>query len=107
MRHSELDVIRERLQQRLGELTKRAGKIENDLRQPLNPDWEDRITERENDEVLESLDASTLDEAGQIQEALDRMNAGTYGICLTCGKPVGEKRLEAVPHAATCVGCAS
>ena len=107
MGHTELNVLRERLQQRLDELTKRAGRIENDLRQPLNPDSEDRITERENDEVLESLDASTLEEAGQIQEALDRVNSGTYGICLTCGKPVGEKRLEAVPHAATCVSCAS
>ena len=107
MGHTELNVLRERLQQRLDELTKRAWKIENDLRQPLNPDSEDRITERENDEVLESLDASTLEEAGQIQEALDRVNSGTYGICLTCGKPVGEKRLEAVPHAATCVSCAS
>ena len=107
MRHTKLDVLRERLQQRLDELTKRAGRIETDLRKPLNPDSQDRVTQTENDEVLESLDASTLDEAGQIQAALDRVNAGTYGICLTCGKPVGEKRLEAVPHAATCVSCAS
>ncbi len=107
MRHTELNVLRERLRRRLDELTNRAGKIENDLRQPLNPDSEDRVTETENVEVLESLDASTLDEAGQVQAALDRVNAGTYGICLTCGKPVGEKRLEAVPHAATCISCAS
>ncbi len=107
MRHTEVDAIRERLQQRLGELTKRAGKIENDLRKPLNPDWEDRVTETENDEVLESLESSTLDEAGQIQAALDRVNAGTYGISLTCGTSVGEERLEAIPHAATCISCAS
>jgi RNA polymerase-binding transcription factor DksA len=50
---------------------------------------------------------STLDEAGQIQEVLDRVNAGKYGICLTCGKPVGKKQLEAVPYAATCVSYAS
>ena len=107
MQDTELDVVRERLQQRLDELTRRAGKIEADLRQPLNPDSEDRVTERENDEVLQSLEASTLDEAGQIQEALNRVNAGTYGKCLTCGKPVGEQRLKAIPHAAICVNCAS
>jgi RNA polymerase-binding transcription factor DksA len=107
VQHTELDVLRERLQQRLDELTRRAGKIEHDLRQPLSPDSEERVTEMENDEVLEGLDASVLDEARQIQEALGRVNAGTYGICLTCGNPVGEKRLEAVPHAATCVNCAS
>ena len=55
VRHTELDVVRERLQQRLDGLTKRAGKIETDLRQPLNPDSEARVTERENDEVLQSL----------------------------------------------------
>ncbi len=58
MRHTEVDAIRERLQQRLDEFTKRAGKIENDLRTPRNPDWEDRVTETENDEVLESLESS-------------------------------------------------
>ena len=107
MRHTEADAIRERLHQRLDELSKRAGKIENDLRKPRNPDWEDRATETENDEALESLELSTLDEAGQIRAALERVNAGTYGTCLICGTPVGEERLEAIPHAATRISCAS
>ena len=70
MRHTEAEAIRERLQQRLDELSKRAGKIENDLRKSRNPDWEDRATETENDDALESLELSTLDEAGQIRAAL-------------------------------------
>ena len=107
MRDSERDAIRERLQQRLDQLTRRAGQIGNDLRRPQNPDWEERATEIENDEVLESLDSSTLEEVKLIQAALDRVSAGTYGICMSCGQPVGEKRLDAVPHAATCIDCAS
>ena len=102
----ELAATRDRLEQRLAQLTKRAGEIESDLRRPQNPDWEERATEIENDEVLETLDSSTLDEAKQIQEALNRVNTGTYGVCLRCGQPVGDKRLEAVPHAATCINCA-
>ena len=107
MNSTELAVSRDRLQQRLSQLMKRAGEIESDLRKPQNPDWEERATEIENDEVLETLDSSTLDEVKQIQEALERVNAGTYGVCLRCGQPVGDKRLEAVPHAATCISCAS
>ena len=107
MDHTELDALRQRLQRRLEGLTRRTGKIENDLRQPLDPDSEERVTELENDEVLQKLDKSMLDEARQIQAALDRVSAGTYGLCLTCGKSIGEKRLEAVPHTATCVGCAA
>ena len=106
MKEAELVAVRDRLQSRLSELTKRAGKIESDLRRPQNPDWTERATEVENDEVLETLDTSTLDEVKQIQEALDRVNAGTYGVCSSCGKPVGDKRLDAVPYAATCITCA-
>jgi len=107
MQDSERNVIRGRLEQRLVQLTRRAGKIGTDLRRLQNPDSEERATETENDEVLESLDSSTLDEVTQIQSALERIKAGTYGICLGCGQSVGEKRLEAVPHAATCINCAS
>ena len=107
MKQAELATTRDRLQQRLSRLTKRAGQIESDLRKPQNPDWEERATEIENDDVLETLDTSTLDEAKQIQEALKRVDAGTYGVCLRCGQSVGVKRLEAVPHAATCIDCAS
>ena len=107
MKNDGLTAIRNRLQERLALLTVRAGKIETDLRKPQNQDWEERATEIENDEVLESLDSTTLEEVKQIQSALERINAGTYGTCLGCGRPVGDERLQAVPHAATCINCAS
>ena len=107
MKSSKLAVTRDRLQQRLSQLTERAGQIETDLRKPKNTDWEERATETEGDEVLETLDSSTLEEAKQIEAALKRVDAGTYGVCLHCGQAVGDKRLEAVPHAATCINCAS
>lgn len=34
----------------------------------------------------------------RIDEALQRIEKGTYGICQATGKPIGRKRLEAVPH---------
>ena len=42
----------------------------------------------------------------QVEEALGRLNAGTYGTCLSCGRVVAPERLEAIPWAATCIECA-
>ncbi len=40
-----------------------------------------------------------------LNEALDRIEKGTYGICRTCDKKIQIKRLEAVPHATQCIEC--
>ena len=41
----------------------------------------------------------------EIDAALARVDAGTYGICEACGKPIPEARLEVVPEATLCVNC--
>ena len=43
----------------------------------------------------------------EVDAALARLDAGTYGMCERCGEPVGEVRLEALPAARTCIGCAA
>lgn len=40
-----------------------------------------------------------------VEEALDRLDAGDYGICLACDEPIAEKRLRALPWARYCVIC--
>ena len=40
-----------------------------------------------------------------VEEALDRLEAGDYGICLACDEPIAEKRLRALPWARYCVTC--
>lgn len=42
-----------------------------------------------------------------IDQALARIDAGTYGMCIRCGNPLPDERLEAVPWAALCVPCSS
>jgi RNA polymerase-binding protein DksA len=37
--------------------------------------------------------------------ALERMDDGTYGICESCGNPIGKLRLQAAPRATLCVTC--
>ncbi|MBU4337387.1 MAG: TraR/DksA C4-type zinc finger protein, partial [Actinobacteria bacterium] len=41
----------------------------------------------------------------QTQHALDRIRSGTYGVCESCGEPVGKARLQAFPRANLCVEC--
>jgi len=43
----------------------------------------------------------------EIEEALNRIDNGTYGLCTSCGQPVGGSRLEALPYASLCVHCKS
>jgi RNA polymerase-binding protein DksA len=42
---------------------------------------------------------------GAIAAALDRLDNGTYGCCVSCGKEIPEERLKAVPYASRCVPC--
>ena len=42
-------------------------------------------------------------ELEEVDAALGRLDAGTYGICALCGQPVGDGRLEAKPAARYCV----
>jgi DnaK suppressor protein len=41
----------------------------------------------------------------QTEHALERIAAGTYGTCESCGKPIGKARLQAFPRAVLCVSC--
>ncbi|HSX67613.1 TraR/DksA family transcriptional regulator [Nocardioides sp.] len=43
----------------------------------------------------------------EVEAALARVDAGTYGVCERCGEPIGTERLEARPVARLCIGCAS
>jgi len=40
-----------------------------------------------------------------VEAALARLDAGTYGICLRCGRAIAEGRLEALPWVAHCIDC--
>ena len=51
---------------------------------------------------LNSLDYERLK---MIDEALDRVQAGDYGICQRCEEPIPARRLEVLPWAKYCVGC--
>ena len=44
-------------------------------------------------------------EQEQVREAIDRARAGQYGICASCGNPIGKQRMKARPEATLCIDC--
>lgn len=98
--------VRNRLEDRLQQLSARATRIEDDLRSQRHPDSEERVTESENDEVLEGLGEAERAELGRVRHALARLDAGTYSTCERCGEEIPSARLEAVPDTSLCVACA-
>jgi RNA polymerase-binding transcription factor DksA len=99
--------IRQQLETELDKLTQRMTRIDGDLRATHDPDWAERATEIEDDEVLEGLGAAGRVEVAAIRAALTRLDAGTYGACAACGGPIPEPRLKAIPTVATCIECAA
>jgi DnaK suppressor protein len=55
----------------------------------------------------EALAASLRETLGDVERALAKLDAGTFGVCEGCGQPIGAARLEAKPAARFCMGCAS
>jgi DnaK suppressor protein len=53
--------------------------------------------------VLRDEAAARLDE---VDAALARLSAGTYGVCEACGGPIAAERLDALPVTRRCVACA-
>jgi RNA polymerase-binding protein DksA len=58
--------------------------------------------DREIDYTLEENSENVL---SSIDGALARIEQGTYGICVTCGKPISQERLAAIPWATQCIDC--
>ncbi|MBO9481184.1 MULTISPECIES: TraR/DksA family transcriptional regulator [Gammaproteobacteria] len=94
------------LMARRDELNTRLGKIKKDASRKNSADWSEQAQERENDEVIDALGNEAVIELGKINRALDRINEGDYGFCLSCGKEIPVQRLEVMPYADLCVQCA-
>lgn len=69
------------------------------LRDLMDPD---SVLERE---LAEAGAVRAREAIAEVEHALDRIEAGTYGRCVSCGQPVPFERLEAVPSARFCVSC--
>jgi RNA polymerase-binding transcription factor DksA len=101
-----LTTRRAQLEERYADLKARLESIDGELDQNPSADWEDLATEREGDEVLERMGISAQQEMRQIEAALERLDAGEYGDCVSCGEPISDERLDVLPYTPFCRDCA-
>ena len=82
------------------------GSLDEETEEPANDnhpaDVATATLDREIDYTLEENSEHVL---AEIDAALARIQAGTYGTCRTCGQPIAEERLEAIPYATQCIDC--
>jgi RNA polymerase-binding transcription factor DksA len=100
--------IRHELLARRASLRHRHERIQRDLQRrndPLLSDAPDRAIQLQNDDALHVIDDATNDELATIEESLQRLERGLYGICKECGGEIEDARLHLL-HAVTCAECA-
>ena len=56
---------------------------------------------------IDALVGSLRDTLSDIDDALAKIDAGSYGVCEQCSQEIGDARLEAMPAARLCIACAS
>lgn len=101
------DYFRNRLLSLQQKLNHRVHAIDRDIRhEGMSADWGEQATERENDEVLESLGNASSQELLKIKSALKRLDEGEYFSCSVCGEDIPAARLELLPFTTCCVNCA-
>ncbi|WP_153557235.1 TraR/DksA family transcriptional regulator [Roseimaritima sediminicola] len=65
----------------------------------------DAAVDTAQDEVNSQLVEAESRELGLIDEALERLKDGSYGVCEECGKNIPLARLQALPYATDCIHC--
>jgi DnaK suppressor protein len=101
------------LEQRKNELLK---ELNMDAVKVAGDDYDDKFPdfgEKEDENAAEVVDfeknlsmEKTLEVSlFNVKRALEKIEAGNYGICEKCGAPINPKRLEAFPSASTCMEC--
>jgi DnaK suppressor protein len=65
----------------------------------------DVISPNEDREMSFAIQSMLVERANRLAEALDRLQGGTYGLCVECDEPIAPARLRAIPAVTTCVRC--
>ena len=109
---SELTEVRQMLEEEAAGLRADIAEAESQIAERLDNGLRDagddeadvgvKTFERENEYVMTSNLRDLLE---QTEKALARIDAGSYGVCESCGQPIGKARLIAFPRAVLCVTC--
>ena len=108
MEKKHLDLYKKRLLERKEQLFDIVSKTEQDGREADEQPAQDLADKASNSYTKELLFKKSNDDRfilHLIQEALERMEHGSYGVCVACGGEMQPKRLDAVPWARHCIEC--
>jgi len=102
-----LSVFKEKLLSRRNELIGLRQDVDNAWRTLHEPEVEiEEISQKENiAQPLDNLDEQEKAELEAIDEALRKLEAGSYGYCDSCGKAIPDGRLQAIPWTKHCIAC--
>lgn len=87
-------------------LEKRVSTIHSHARKPLDANSSEQAAQLGNVEVVSALETEAVEELATIEAAMQRLEDGSYGTCITCGEDISEKRLIVLPESLKCVDCA-
>ncbi len=100
--------VRENLLEMLEGLDERLEKITDNVKQldePIANDFPQPAIKRENNGPEDSLVNATRIEMEKIQQAISRIDGGTYGVCLSCGQTIKKVHLSGTPFSSYCSHC--
>lgn len=109
---AELAAVRKELESEITELRAEISKSESEIAERMGDAVADagddqadagaKTFQREHELALTHNARELLT---QNERALARIESGTYGVCESCGEPIGKARLQAFPRATLCVAC--
>jgi DnaK suppressor protein len=106
--HKDIESFRSLLNQKINELRLEAGRTVENMDEDGNfPDPTDRALMESNRNSILRIRDRERKLIFKIQEALQRLNDGEYGLCEECGEEIGIERLKARPVTTLCIGCKS
>lgn len=107
MRTRELERIRQQLLEERAALLKlfhheveESRQLEETVEDPI-----DQATTSYQRDLALTFSSSDYERLAAIEDAIERLDAGTYGVCGTCGEKIAEARLKALPWTQFCVSC--
>ncbi len=103
--------MKKRLQEKQAALQAQLGNQTEAYPTPVDPieasegsqDFEETAVDFLETQQEQSITVNAQALLTEVQDALKRIEDGTYGRCIVCGQPIPEKRLEAIPWAARCI----
>lgn len=97
-------------------LTERKNKLEREIKYLVEEDpykknvrtnevLDDAITEIEEHDRLAATSQELKKDLAEVEKALQRIEKGTYGVCVSCGQEIELERLNVMPTATYCLTC--